>query len=219
MPLLSRYPKEGSLQPKLLRALQERRIRPVGSDEEQEVDVRLVAATHRDLEGLVEEGRFRADLLYRLDVIRLDLPPLRDRGTDVLLLAQRFVKHFSERLEKPVSGITPEAAARLMDYSWPGNVRELQNCIERAVVLTAYDQLTVEDLPRRIQTHTPSRHVIATTDDPSALLPMHEVERRYILRVLEAVQGNKATASRILQLDRKTLYRKLKQYGAADGDE
>jgi len=200
-----------ALQPKLLRALQERSIRPVGSDTESKFDVRVIAATNRDLETAIEERRFREDLFYRLEVIHLELPPLRSRGSDVLLLAQHFIVHLAEQSGKKVTGLSPEAAARLVAYSWPGNVRELQNCIERAIVLARFEQLTVDDLPDRIRTYSRS-HVLVAADDPSELAPMEEVERRYVLRVMEAVRGNKTLAAQVLQFDRKTLYRKLEKY-------
>ncbi len=201
------------LQPKLLRALQERTVRPVGGDAEVPIDVRVIAATHRDLEAAVDAGTFRGDLLYRLDVIRVDLPPLRARGTDVLLLAQTFIRLQNAVLETAVTGLTPHAARRLMDYDWPGNVRELANCIERAVVLAEGAEIALGDLPAKLQRFEPSTTALAVVDDPAAMAPMAEVEKRYILRVLEAVSGNKATAARILQIDRKTLYRKLERWG------
>jgi two-component system response regulator HydG len=197
-----------TLQPKLLRALQERCVRPVGSEAELPFEARVIAATHRDLEAAVEDGRFREDLLYRLDVLRIQLPPLRGRGADVLELAQHFVTRLAAETGKAVSGLTHGAAEKLLAYSWPGNVRELQNCIERAVAMACHDQLTVEDLPERVQAYEP-RHVLVAGDDPTELVPMEEVERRYIARVLEAVGGNKTLAARILGFDRKTLYRKL----------
>ena len=204
-----------ALQPKLLRALQERMVRPVGGDTEVPFDARIVAATNRDLELGVEEGRFREDLFYRLNVIGLELPPLRSRGNDVLLLAQRFLEHFAARSGKRVVGLSPAAAQRLLAYSWPGNVRELQNCIERAVALTSYEQLTVEDLPERIRDYrAPSTQ--PQGDDVSELVSLEEMERRYIQRVLETVGGSRTLASRILGVDRKTLYRKLgRRHGAA----
>ena len=196
------------LQPKLLRALQERTVRPVGSDVEVAVDVRLIAATNRDLEAAVEERRFREDLFFRINVIPIEVPALRRRGNDVLLLAQHFVRTFATQSAKPITGITNAAAAKLLAYAWPGNVRELRNSIERAVALTRFEQLTVEDLPERVQTYRQSEIVIAA-EDPGELPPLEEVERRYILRVLDSVGGNKALAARILGLDRKTLYRRL----------
>ncbi|MEX1361991.1 MAG: sigma-54 dependent transcriptional regulator [Nannocystaceae bacterium] len=199
------------MQPKLLRALEERRVRPVGSNTEIDFDVRLVAATNRDLEAAVEEGRFREDLFFRINVIHVDLPPLRSRGTDVLSLAQHFLGRYSLQAGKQVQGISPAAAQRLCDYEWPGNVRELRNCMERAVALTRYTDVQVEDLPERVSKYRRS-HVVIASDDPTELVPLEEVERRYILRVVETVGGNKTMASKILGLDRKTLYRKLERY-------
>ncbi len=201
------------MQAKLLRALEERQVRPVGSNREMEIDVRIVAATNRDLEAWAEQGRFREDLYFRINVIHAQLPPLRSRGTDVLLLAQFFLRRFSAQEAKEVSGIDPVAAQRLCDYDWPGNVRELRNCIERAVALTRYEELSLEDLPERIRTFKRS-HVVVASDDPTELVPIEEVERRYIMRVLEAVGGSKTAASKILGLDRKTLYRRLERYKA-----
>jgi len=199
------------VQPKLLRALEERKVRPVGANLEADIDVRIVAATNRDLEAAVEEQRFREDLYFRINVIHVDLPPLRSRGTDVLTLAQHFLGRYALQAGKTVQGISPSAAQRLCDYEWPGNVRELRNCMERAVALTRYDDIAVEDLPERVAKYRRS-HVVVASDDPSELVPMEEVERRYILRVVEAVAGNKTMASKILGLDRKTLYRKLERY-------
>ncbi len=200
------------VQPKLLRAVQERRFRPVGSDAETAFDARILAATNRDLEAAVEEKRFREDLYYRINVIRLDLPPLRSRGTDVLLLAQHFVVAHAARAGKDVTGIAPATAEKLLAYSWPGNVRELSNCVERAVALTRYAELTVDDLPPKVRDHR-AANVVVATDDPAELVALEEVERRYILRVLEALGGNKTRAAQVLGLDRKTLYRKLDRYG------
>ena len=200
------------LQPKLLRALQERKVRPVGGDREVPFDVRLVAATNRDLEAAVEEKRFRDDLYYRVNVIPVALPPLRARGNDVLLLAQ----HFLEQLGGPkegLTGISAPAAAKLLAYAWPGNVRELQNCMERAVALARFSEIVVDDLPERVRDYTRSR-IVLDGDDPSGLVTMEEMERRYLLRVLDATRGNKTLAAQILGLDRATLYRKLEKYAA-----
>jgi two-component system response regulator HydG len=203
-----------ALQPKLLRALQERVVRPIGGSDEISFDVRLVATTNRDLEAAVEEERFREDLYFRVNVIHVEMPPLRARGSDVLLLAQHFLAHHAGKADKRVSGLSPEAAERLLAYSWPGNVRELQNAMERAVALARYDQVTVDDLPEKIRAYRPS-HVLIAADDPSELVPLEEAERRYILRVVETVGGNKTLAARILGIGRKTLYRKLQQYGVS----
>jgi len=201
-----------ALQPKLLRALQDRVVRPVGSNQDVPYDARVVAATHQDLESAVDERRFRADLYFRINVIRIELPPLRSRGTDVLLLAQRFLETIARQAEKPVKGISTAAAEKLLAYPWPGNVRELMNCVERAVALTRFEQITVEDLAERVRDWRPS-HVLVASDDPSELVTLDEVERRYIRRVLETAGGNKSVAARILGLDRKTLYRKLARFG------
>ncbi len=199
-----------ALQPKLLRALQERRIRPVGSAEEVGFDARIVTATNRDVEAAAEEERFRQDLLFRIDVLRVEVPPLRARGSDVLLLAQHFLRECVARAGREVTGISRGAAEKLLGYHWPGNVRELQNCIERAVALTQHEQILAEDLPERIRDYR-RPHVLVAGEDPSELVSMEEVERRYIARVLEAVGGNKTLAARILGFDRKTLYRKLER--------
>lgn len=197
------------LQPKILRALQERRIRPVGSDDEVAVDVHIISATHHDLESAVESEQFREDLYFRLNVVTLEVPPLRSRGHDILLLAQKFLEGFSQTCAGGrVAGLSPGAAAKLLGYQWPGNVRELQNCMERAVALTEHEQVIVEDLPERIRSYRCSDVLVASLD-PSELLPMAEIERRYILRVLEATGDNKSQAARILGFDRRTLYRKL----------
>jgi DNA-binding NtrC family response regulator len=205
-----------ALQPKLLRAVEERSVRPVGGDREVKFDVRLVAATNRDLESAVEEGRFREDLFFRINVIQLHLPPLRARGGDVLLLAQHFVERFAFQSQKQVVGVSKAVAGKLLGYAWPGNVRELRNAMERAVALTGYDELAVEDLPEKIRAY---RHTELRLggDDPSELVPMEEVERRYVLHVLKAVDGNKTLAAQLLGFDRKTLYRKLLRYGSVEG--
>ena len=198
-----------SMQVKLLRALEENRLRAVGSDHEIEFNVRVLAATHRDLETAVEEGRFRQDLYYRINVIQLHLPPLRSRGTDILTLASHYVDQFAKISGKKVNGITETAAEKLLSYSWPGNVRELRNIMERAIALTRYDSVTVEDLPEKIRNHRGGT-VFIGGDDPTELVPLEEIERRYIEHVLRAVDQNRTQAARILGLDRKTLYRKLK---------
>jgi two-component system, NtrC family, response regulator AtoC len=196
------------LQPKLLRVLQERTVRPVGGRDEIPVDVRVVVATNRDLESAIEEGRFREDLYYRINVVHIPLPPLRARSGDILPLAQHFLSHFASRAGKSITGIAPAAAQKLVAYGWPGNVRELQNCMERAVALTRFDQIGVDDLPEKIREYRRS-HVLVTSDDPSELVPLEEVERRYIARVMEAVGGNKTAAARVLGIERKRLYRML----------
>jgi two-component system response regulator HydG len=200
-----------SMQAKLLRALQERKLRPVGSDEELDFDVRIIAATNRDLVTSVEEGEFRQDLYFRLNVLQVHMPPLRARGNDVLLLAQHFLARASASSGKPLRGIDSEAAAKMLAYSWPGNARELQNCIERAVALARFDQITVDDLPDALRNYR-SSHVLVVAESATDLVPLDEVERRYVLRVMESVGGNRSVAARILRLDRKTLARKLDRW-------
>lgn len=200
-----------SMQVKLLRAIEERRLRPVGGDREIEFDVRVLAATHRDLETEVEEGRFRQDLFYRINVIQLHLPPLRARGTDILRLGMKDVLRFAAEADKRVAGISQPAAEKMLGYNWPGNVRELRNVMQRAVALTRHDTITLEDLPEKIRQHKCSS-VFIGGDDPTELVTMEEIERRYVRHVLGALGGNRTQAAKILGMDRKTLYRKLKQF-------
>jgi two-component system, NtrC family, response regulator AtoC len=201
-----------NIQAKLLRVLQEHTVRPVGSDRELAVDVRVVCATHRDLDSRVVEGLFREDLYYRVNVLGVALPPLRERGGDVLMLATEYLKRISRRVGRTVEGIAPDAARLLMAYDWPGNVRELANAMERAVALAEYDSITVADLPEKIRNHK-SSNVLVTGSDASELVSLEEVERRYVLRVMQAVGGNRTRAAEVLSVDRKTLYSKLKMYG------
>jgi DNA-binding NtrC family response regulator len=199
------------MQAKLLRVLQEHKVRPVGGDTEVPFDTRIIAATNRDLDADVDAGRFREDLFYRINVVRIEMPPLRSRGEDVLGLAQFFLERAAQRSGKEVHGVSPAAARKLLDYDWPGNVRELENSIERAVALTRSQEIAVEDLPDKIRDHQSSQ-VIIHGDDPDKLPTLDEVEQRYIHRVLKAVGGNKTHASRVLGMDRRTLYRKLEKY-------
>lgn len=202
------------LQPKLLRVLQERRVRPVGGSQELPIDVRFVAATNRDLEAAVEERAFREDLFFRINVVGIDLPPLRARGSaDTLVLAQHFIERFAAMHKKPVRGMSGAVAEKLVAYSWPGNVRELMNCIERAVTLTPYDVIGPEDLSPRVAAAEPSR--VVAWEQPNELVSLEEMERRYIGHVLESVSGNKTAAARILRIERRTLYRKLEQWESA----
>ncbi len=207
------------MQPKLLRALQERTVRPVGADAEVPYDARIITATNRDLEYEVFQKRFREDLFYRINVVKIDLPPLRDRGGDALKLAQHFLVKFCASGGKPTLTLSESAAEKLMGYNWPGNVRELENCMERAVALARFDHLTVEDLPEKIRAYKPNRFVVSV-DDAGEVVTLDEIERRYILRVLSIVGGNKVQASEMLGLDRRTLYRRLERYEGTkpDGD-
>ena len=195
------------MQAKLLRVLQERRVRPVGSDTEVPIDVRVVAATHKDLTKEVSEGRFRADLFYRINVLRLDVPPLRARREDVLVLAQAFLARQTRPDTTPPT-LSPEAARRLLDYDWPGNVRELENCIERAVVLSKGREIGVEDMPGPVQRCKPVR-TIEVVAESSDLVTLDEMERQYIRTVLHSCRGNKSQAARVLGIDRRALYRRI----------
>jgi two-component system response regulator HydG len=199
------------MQPKLLRALQQRTVRPVGGDLEIPYEARVITASNRDLELEVAERRFREDLFYRINVLRIDVPSLRVRGSDVLFLAQHFVKLFSQQTTKSVVGLSPSVAEKLMAYAWPGNVRELQNCIERAVAFTRFEELTVDDLPDKIRNYRSSDLGIPGVESHE-VLTMDEVERRYITRVLKQLEGNKTMAAELLGLDRRTLYRKLERW-------
>jgi two-component system response regulator HydG len=198
-----------ALQPKLLRALQERTVRPVGGATEIPFDARIIAATNEDVGALVAARRFRRDLYYRLDVIHVEVPSLRERGDDVTLLARAFARNYAEKHGKHVTGISPEAMDRLRGYPWPGNVRELQNCIERAVALCETTEITVEDLAQSVSN---SERPPPPAPDDDVLVSLEEIERRHVLRVLDAVNGNKRLAARILGLDRRTLYRRLERY-------
>ena len=200
------------MQAKLLRALEERTVRAVGSNVETPFDARLVTATNRDLESLVESGKFREDLYYRINVVHVDMPALRSRGRDILLLAQHFIGKFAAPMGKNVTGFSSAVAERLISYAWPGNVRELQNCIERAIALARFEELTVEDLPPKVRDYKPTAFVVVATEDPTDLVTMEEVEKRYIQKVMEAVGQNKTQAAKTLGFDRTTLYRKLERY-------
>jgi two-component system, NtrC family, response regulator HydG len=197
-----------AMQVKLLRALQEREVRRVGENKSRPIDVRIVAATNRDLAADVVSGRYRQDLYYRLRVIELKVPPLRERKDDILPLARRFLAEAAPRLGRKVTGFTPEAAQQLLRHGWPGNVRELQNAIEHAVVLAGGERVGVDDLPDEIRAHLPTP--VAVNGQIRAL---EEVEREYILGALAAANGNKTRAAQQLKIGIATLHRKLKQYG------
>jgi DNA-binding NtrC family response regulator len=198
------------MQAKLLRALQERKVRPLGSNQEVGFNARIITATNRDLEREVNEKRFREDLFYRINVVRIDVPALRSRGNDVLLLAQAFLERAAARSGKSVTRLGRLVADKLVNYDWPGNVRELENCMERAIALASFDEVTLDDLPSKIREYRPTE-VYVTSDDPKDLPPMHIVEQRYIRKVLAAVGGNKTLAAKVLGFDRRTLYRKLER--------
>ncbi len=193
-----------TMQVKLLRAIQEREVVRVGGEESVAVDVRIIAATNRDLGKMIGDGSFRQDLYYRLNVVGLHLPPLRERTVDIPLLASHFLKHFAEKNRKPIQGFTPGAMDRLVRHGWPGNVRELANAVERAVVLARGAYLHEADFQ---EPTGPSPETVPLPDGP-----LSELERQAILRTLEATGGNKSEAARRLGITRKTLHQKLKLY-------
>ena len=196
------------LQAKLLRALQEHEVKPVGSTERVSISARIIAATHRDLESSVRAGTFRQDLFFRLNVVQIKLPPLRERKNDIPLLVNAFLEKFSDGQERART-IAEDAVARLLAYDWPGNVRELENAVERAVALGSGPILHVGDLPSNLQYGTQER-----LPDKDEFLPLEELERRAILRALREAGGDKLAAARLLGIGKTTLYRKLKQYDA-----
>ncbi len=200
------------LQAKLLRAIQEKEIRRVGSTKAVPVDVHLIAATNLSLVEEVKAKRFREDLYYRLNVIEISMPPLRDRREDIPLLVDAFLRRCAESSHKPIRGISESALALLLDYAWPGNVRELENVVERAVTLARGDKIVPEDFPPGIQGARGERRVIDEAAERT--LPLHDVEQEYILRILEKTGGNKYQAAQLLGIDRKTLYRKLAEIHA-----
>lgn len=194
------------LQAKLLRVLQEKEIRPVGSTERIPVHVRMIAATNRDLEEEVRAGTFRQDLYFRLNVVQIRLPALRERKADIPLLVAHFLHKFSDPL-LVVRGISDDAMRRLMAYDWPGNVRELENAIERAVALSSESVLTADDLAS-----IPNGASPGALPNGNELLPLAEIERRAILHALRETQGDKVAAARLLGIGKTTLYRRLKEY-------
>lgn len=204
-----------AMQAKLLRVLQEREITRVGGDSIIPVDVRVVAATNRDLSMSVKNGEFREDLYYRLNVVELGIPPLRERRDDIPLLASRFMASFAEKNRKEIRGLTPRAMDLLVRYDWPGNVRELMNMMERGVVLSRSEWLDESDFPIRL-TPEQKEYRIETRADEYPDEPLDEMEKRAIAVMLERTGGNKSEASRRLGITRKTLHKKLKEYGISD---
>ena len=205
-----------TMQAKLLRVIQEREIQRVGGNDTLKVDVRILAATNKNLKEEVESGRFREDLYYRLNVVTLDVPPLRERQEDVPLLAQHFLKKFAEKNRKDVRDFSPLAMDMLIKYNWPGNVRELENTIERAVILLIGEHITEKELPSNIT--EPYSENSNWVDSPKLAAPgpnrpLEDIEREAILATLDATGGNKSETARRLKINRKTLHKKLKGYG------
>ncbi|MBW2732226.1 MAG: sigma-54-dependent Fis family transcriptional regulator [Deltaproteobacteria bacterium] len=203
------------LQAKLLRVLQEREVKPLGAPRSQPIDVRVISATNCDLQGMIEGETFRKDLFYRLNVVEIHIPPLRERGEDILPLATHLLEKATERANKPLGGISPEAARLLLGFNWPGNVRELENVMERAVALSRGSRIEAVDLPPALL-ERPSEDLVKAA--ATRQMTIAELEQSYILRVLAEEQGNKTRTAQRLGLDRKTLYRKLEEY-RRDKDE
>ncbi|MGE5102856.1 MAG: sigma 54-interacting transcriptional regulator, partial [Deltaproteobacteria bacterium] len=197
-------------QVKLLRALQHREVIPVGSTDAVPVDTRVLAATNRDLDEEIRAGNFRSDLYYRLNVISLHLPPLRQRRDDIPLLAEHFLHRIGTGRNEEPKRLTDAARTALYEYSWPGNVRELENALERSIILTPGDEIDVDALPERV-TERRTEPLVSTRTPPNPTL--EAVERAYIMWVLQSESGNKSRAAEALGIDPSTLYRKLSRYG------
>ena len=197
-----------AMQAKLLRALQERVVRPVGGGTEQPFDARIVAATHRNLEQDIQQHRFRQDLYYRLNVVSVEVPPLRERTSDVLALATEFLRRSAVRSDRPMVRLSREVAERLLAYDWPGNVRELENCMERVSALAMFDEASLADLPEQVR-GTSGAQPVGTLQALDDVVTIEELERGHIVRVLKLTKGNKSRAAELLGLDRRTLYRRL----------
>jgi two-component system response regulator HydG len=205
-----------TMQVKLLRVLQERELTRVGGEEVIKVDVRVITATNRDLVDLKRKGLFREDLYYRLNVVSLEIPPLRNRRDDIPLLAQHFLEMFSTKNNKEIKGFTPKAMDRLIRHDWPGNVRELMNAVERGVVLTRTEYLDVQDFAVMENASQSPAEAVPVFDGEENNLSLEAVEKVAVLRMLEAANGNKSEAARRLGITRKTLHKKLKKYGVMD---
>jgi transcriptional regulator with PAS, ATPase and Fis domain len=188
--------------------MEHKRFRRVGGIQEKEVDVRIVAATNRNLQAETKQGRFREDLYYRLNVMPLTLPPLRDRREDILPLVEHFIAHYNHKLNRRVKGVTAKAEALLLGYSWPGNIREMRNVIERAMILCAADQIHASDLPLGgVESFNPT-----TPGNGEQFLSLDELERLHIERIYAATEGNLSRTAEALGVTRTTLYSKLRKY-------
>jgi len=204
-----------AMQAKLLRVIQEREIQRIGGEETLSVDVRILAATNLNLEEEVKEGKFREDLFYRLNVVTLRLPPLRERPDDIPLLAHHFMEKYAKKNNKQLKGFSPLAMDMLLKYAWPGNVRELENVIERAVILLPDEHVTEKELPTTVTESYAKESDWALPPPPvAANRPLNEIEKEAILATLEDSGGNKSETARRLGINRKTLHKKLKEYGA-----
>jgi two-component system response regulator AtoC len=201
------------LQVKLLRVLQEEEITPLGATGSTTIDVRVIAATARDLNDEVKKGGFREDLFYRINVLTIHLPPLRERPEDISLLVDHFMERFDEKLGRHIRTVSPEALNLLMDYPWPGNVRELENVLERAVLLCRGEVITPEDLPSSIQVGGDSE-IFSDPENPLSIKKAsRRMERELIKKALSQTHGNRTQASKLLEISRPMLISKIKEYG------
>ena len=203
-----------TLQAKLLRVLEDKEVRPLGANQSEKVDARVVSASNQDLAELVRAGRFRQDLYYRLNVIRIVLPPLRQRRDDIPLLVNHFIQKFADNSKRKVEGVDGNVLGTLKAYDWPGNIRELEHAIEHAVLLGKDEVIGLADLPPQIVARGDG--ALTVEQAIAKQWTLHELEREYIGRTLETTQGNKTEVARILGVDRTTLYRKLEEYKLKD---
>jgi two-component system, NtrC family, response regulator AtoC len=199
---------------KLLRALGEQTVQRVGSNQNIKVDVRVVAATNKNLEAMVREGKFRDDLFYRLDVVPIHLPPLRERREDIPLLINAFVQEYARQNQKKITGLSADATDALQRYEWPGNVRELRAAIEHAVALCRGERIGVRDLPARVlgRAHLASGPSPTGASDSPASLNLETMEKNFIKQALALTEGNVTEAAKLLGISRRTLHRKIKAY-------
>ncbi|MGH7247887.1 MAG: sigma-54 interaction domain-containing protein, partial [Pseudomonadota bacterium] len=203
------------LQSKLLRALQEREIRPLGGNERVALDARIVAATNINVEDAIEKGNFRKDLYFRLNVVTIRVPPLRERPSDIPALVHSFIERFKDPTAE-AAGFSPEVLSRLMNYEWPGNVRELENCIQRALALGSGPVIEVRDLPSGLRS---GGSTDAAVNRGKGAATLQALERRAIVQALEAAGGDRQRAAKLLGIGKTTIYRKLKEYGLDDAPE
>ena len=188
--------------------IEDRQVRPLGDTRSYPLDVRFISTSNRDIQSLIRQGRFREDLYYRLKVIDMEIPPLRERKEDIPLLVRHFIEKFEMELNKDISGVSEEALRILMNYSWPGNVRELENVVQRALTLSLQESISPEDLPPALVQGADENLV---EKGLRKQLTLDQLEKEYIRRVLSEAGGNKSRAAEILGLDRKTLYRKIQE--------
>jgi two-component system response regulator HydG len=198
-------------QAKILRALQEKEIEPVGGETTLIIDTRVIAATNKNLENEISEGRFREDLYYRLNVVKVEIPALRSRHEDIPVLAEFFLKQYVEKNRKLIKGFTPRALDILMRHNWPGNVRELENLVERAVIMTRGDMITQNDFPAIMREK--NKYEAESSFGTSSARTLKEAEKEMIIRTLEEAGGNRTHTAKILGISRRTLQLKLKEYG------